>query len=68
MLGYNNGNFLIVDAPSVYNMLLGRPSFNALRVVPSTYHMAIKFLTENRVGVVQGDQGVAREYYSASIK
>ena len=27
-------NFLIVDAPSAYNMLLGRPSLNALSVVP----------------------------------
>ena len=27
--------FLIVDAPSTYNMLLGKPSLNALKVVPS---------------------------------
>ena len=44
--------FLIVDAPLAYNMLLGRTSLNALRVVPSAYHMVIKFPTENGVGVV----------------
>ena len=60
--------FLIVDAPLMYNMLLGRPSLNALRTVPSAYHMVIKFPTENGVGVVRGDQRVAREFYSASIK
>ena len=47
--------FLIVDAPSPYNMLLGRPSLNALRAVPSAYHMVIKFPMENGVGVVRGD-------------
>ena len=60
--------FLIVDAPSEYNMLLGRPYLNALRAVPSTYHMVIKFPIENRVGVVRGDQRVARECYLVSIK
>ena len=44
--------FLIVDAPSAYNMLLSRPSFNALRVISSAYHMVIKFPTKNRVGAV----------------
>ena len=42
--------FLIVEAPSAYNMLLGRPSLNAIRAVPSTYHMVVKFPTENEVG------------------
>ena len=60
--------FLIVDAPSVYNMLLGSPSLNALRAVPSAYHMVIKFPTENEVGVVRGDQRVARECYLELIK
>ena len=47
--------FLIVDAPSTYNMLLAKPSLNAIRVVPSAYHMVVKFPTENGVGMVRGD-------------
>ena len=47
--------FLIVDAPLAYNILLGRPSLNAMRVIPSAYHMIIKFPTANGVGMVQGD-------------
>ena len=60
--------FLIVDAPSAYNMLLGRPSLNAIRVVPSAYHMVIKFLTANGVGMVRENQRIARECYLASMK
>ena len=44
--------FLIVDAPSAYNMLLGRPSLNAIKVIPSAYHMIIKFLTIHGIGMV----------------
>ena len=60
--------FLIADAPSAYNMLLGRPSLNVIRAVPSAYHMVVKFPTENEVGMVRGDQWVARECYLASMK
>ena len=60
--------FLIVDAPSAYNMLLGIPSLNALKAVPSAYHMIIKFPTVHGVGTVRGDQRVARECYTASMK
>ena len=60
--------FLIVDAPSAYNMLLGRPSLNAIKAIPSAYHMVIKFPTIHGVGMVRGDQRVARECYTASMK
>ena len=60
--------FLIVDAPSAYNMLLGRSSLNAIKAVPSAYHLVIKFPTVNGVGMVRGDQRVARECYTASMK
>ena len=57
-----------MDAPSAYNILLGRPSLNAIRAIPSAYHMIIKFPTTNGVGMVRGDQRLARECYSASMK
>ena len=60
--------FLIVDAPSAYNVLLGRPSLNAINAIPFAYHMVIKFPTTNGVGMVREDQRVARECYSASMK
>ena len=60
--------FLIVDAPSACNMLLGRPSLIAIKAIPSAYHMIIKFPTVNGVGTVRGDQRVARECYTASMK
>ena len=60
--------FLIVDAPSAYNILLGRPSLNIVRAIPSAYHMVIKFPTTNGVGMVRGNQCIARECYSTSMK
>ena len=60
--------FLIVDAPSAYSMLLGRPSLNAIKAIPSAYHMMIKFPTISGVRMVRGDQRVARECYSTSMK
>ena len=60
--------FLVVDAPSAYNMLLGRPSLNAIKAIPSAYHKVINFSTIRGVGMVRGDQRVSRECYSASMK
>ena len=60
--------FLIVDAPSAYYKLLGRPSLNAIKAITSAYHMKIKFPTVHRVWMVRGDQRVARECYTASMK
>ena len=64
----STARFLVVDAPSAYNMLLGRPSLNAIKAIPSAYHMMIKFPTVSGVGMVRGYQRVARECYSASMK
>ena len=57
-----------MDAPLAYNILLSRPSLNTIRAIPSTYHMVIKFPTANGVGMVRGNQRIARECYSASMK
>ena len=47
--------FLVIDAPSAYNILLGIPSLNAIKAIPSAYHMMIKFPTTSGVGMVRGD-------------
>ena len=60
--------FLVVDAPSAYNMFLGRPSLNAIKAIPFAYHMMIKFPTTSGVGMVRGDQCMAKECYSASME
>ncbi|XP_038716828.1 uncharacterized protein LOC120010181 [Tripterygium wilfordii] len=35
--------FSIVDSPSDYNAILGRPWLHAIRVVPSTYHQVLRY-------------------------
>jgi len=37
-----NIRYLVTDAPSAYNILLGRPTLNRLGTVPSTRHMKVK--------------------------
>jgi len=37
-----NIRYLVVNAPSAYNILLGRPALNRLRAVASTRHMKMK--------------------------
>ena len=54
--------FLIVDASSAYNMLLGRPSLNAIKVIPSAYHMMIKFPIVSGVEMVNEWPGNATQH------
>ncbi|KAK3027768.1 hypothetical protein RJ639_041128 [Escallonia herrerae] len=61
-------DFVVVRVPSAYNAILGRTALNQLRAVVSTYHMKMKFPTENGVGEVKGDQVVARQCYMASCR
>ena len=56
-------NFLVIDQPSVFNSILGRPSLRELRAITSIHHLLIKFPTPYRVGVVKGDQQEARQCY-----
>ncbi|KAK3038251.1 hypothetical protein RJ639_030860 [Escallonia herrerae] len=58
-------DFVVVRVPLAYNAILGRTTLNQLRAVVSTYHMKMKFPTENGVGEVKGDQVVARQCYMA---
>ncbi|XP_074570551.1 uncharacterized protein LOC141827208 [Curcuma longa] len=55
--------FTVVDAPSSYNVILGRPALSSFEAVVSTFHQKIKFPVQGQVGVVSGDQGMARNCY-----
>ena len=60
--------FLVVDCPSSYNVSIGRPTLNKLRVVISTYHLLVRFPTEHGIDELKGDQAAARECYFASLR
>ncbi|XP_027158648.1 uncharacterized protein LOC113760293 [Coffea eugenioides] len=61
-------NFVVVKADSPYNLLLGRPTLNALRAVYSTYHLNFKFPTPAGVAEVSSDVCTARECYLATLQ
>ena len=60
-------DFLVVDCPSYYNVIIGRPILNKWQAATSTYCMKVKFPTNNDVGGVKGDQVLARECYQAIL-
>ena len=68
MSSHNDDKIPHSGCPIIIQHVTGRPSLNAIRVVPSAYHMVVKFPTENGEGMVRGDQRVARESYLTSMK
>ena len=61
-------DFLLVDQPSAYNAIIGRPTLNTLWAVASTYHLAMKFQAGDLVGEVRGDQAKSRQCYAMSTR
>ena len=59
--------FLVVDCPSAYNVIISRLTLNKLRAVTSTYHLLVHFPTKHRVRELKGDQSTTRECYFASL-
>ena len=58
-----NIRYLVVDAPSAYNILLGRPTLNRLGAVPSTRHMKVKLPSlEGTIITIVSDQEEAKCY------
>ena len=60
-------DFLVVDCPPSYNVIIGRPTLNRWKATTSTYCLKVKFPTDNEVGEVRGDQILARECYQAVL-
>lgn len=47
--------FLVVNCPSTYNAILGRPFLNQMKTVTSTYHLMMKFTIKHGVREVKSD-------------
>ena len=60
-------DFLVVDCPSSYNVIIGRPTLNKWKAGMSTYCLKVKFPTNNGVSEVRGDQILARECNQAIL-
>lgn len=60
--------YMVVNAPSSYNVLLGRSSLNKLGEMVSTVHLNLKFPTEGKVITVRVDQEVARKCFKNSLR
>ncbi|XP_073031274.1 uncharacterized protein [Primulina eburnea] len=60
--------FTVVDAPSSYNVILGRPAMNEMKAVASSYHQKIKFPMQGQVGEVKGDQPSSRRCYGETVR
>ncbi|GFY88793.1 hypothetical protein Acr_06g0007330 [Actinidia rufa] len=54
-------DFIVVDCPSPYNAILGRPTLGGIKAITSTYHLKLKFPTPTGIGEIKGDQKVARD-------
>ena len=60
--------FLVVDCPASYNVIMGTPWLNTMCAIPSTYHLCLKFPTPNGVEVIWGDPRVSQVCYAAEQK
>ncbi|KAL0294254.1 UNVERIFIED_CONTAM: hypothetical protein Sangu_2519200 [Sesamum angustifolium] len=60
--------FLVVDSPFTYNVVLGQPGLNMFQVVVSTYYVKMKFPTKGGIGKLKCDQREARRCYNLSMK
>ena len=61
--------YLVVNAPSAYNMLLGRPTLNRMGAVPSTRHMKMKLPDlAAKVIIIKLDQQEAKRCYENNLK
>ena len=62
-------DFLVVDVPTAYNVILGRPALHKVKAVIAPYLLQLQFKADDSsVGRMQGNQQTAQEFYLVSIK
>ncbi|CAL9000860.1 unnamed protein product, partial [Prunus brigantina] len=60
--------FLIVDCPTAYNVIIGRTTLTRVKAHLSPHMLLMKFPTCNGTGAVRGDQLSARTCYATALK
>lgn len=61
-------NYLVVDNPAAYNMIIGRSFLNQIGAVLLTYHLKMKFLIGESIAEMKGSQRTTRECYNCTLK
>lgn len=61
-------SFVVIEAPSSYNIILGRPDMTVFMVVASTLHQKINFLVGDAVEEIRGDHKIARKCYVEEVR
>ena len=61
-------DFLVVNCPSAYKIVLGRPLLRALKAVTSVHCLKMKFPTTAETNQVRGRQWDSRECYNKSLE
>ena len=60
--------WLVVDEPSPYQVIFGRPFNRIAGAVSSTHMQCVKFRVQGGVGVMRGQQQVARSCYATAAR
>ncbi|XP_030930578.1 uncharacterized protein LOC115956296 [Quercus lobata] len=60
-------DFIVVDAYSLYTVIVARPWLHALGAVSSTLHQKVKYPSEGQVKEIIGNQVMARQCMVAAI-
>jgi len=62
-------DFLVIDVPTAYNVILGRPTLHRVKAVIAPYLIQLQFKADDSgVGEIRGDQRMAWECYLVSIR
>ena len=60
--------FLVVDRPASYNVIMGTLWLNLMHAIPSTYHLCLKFSTPRRIKTIWGDPRVSQVCFAAELR
>ena len=60
--------FLIVDCPTAYNVIVGRTALTRIKAHLSPHMLLMKFPTPNGTGAIRGNQFSARTCYATALK